>query len=137
MIWPRMPPARAACIALVAPALALAGCGQDEPVRAADGVVRLTLDEYLIAPQEVAVPTGRVRLVVRNDGRLAHDLKLVVPAEEPGDRPRELGGVPTLAPGETGRARVTVRRPAELELVCTLANHDDLGQYGTLVVRAR
>ena len=25
-------------------------------------------------------------------------------------------------------------RPGEYELVCTLTNHDDLGQWGTLVV---
>jgi len=127
---------RAACAALVIPALTLA-CGEDEPVRPPGRTVRLALDEYRITPQAVVVGEGRIELVVRNEGRLAHDLKVVVPAEEPGDQPRELGGTATLRPGARGRASVTVRGAAELELVCTLANHDDLGQYGTLVVQAR
>jgi plastocyanin len=125
--------AHAATLALVAPALALAACGDDEPVRLDEPVLRATLDEYRITPQEVSVAPGRLRIVARNTGRLAHDLEVIVPAEGPGEQPRELGGTPTAQPGETVEATLTLRA-GEYELVCTLANHDDLGQYGTLIV---
>jgi hypothetical protein len=134
MIGAEMSPGRARrrlTLALVAPAL-VAGCG-DERVRLTGGTLRATLDEYLVEPQAVSVPPGRLRLVARNEGRLSHNLRVVVPAEEPGDQPRALGGTATALPGETVEATVTLR-PGRYELVCTLANHDDLGQYGTLVV---
>ena len=122
-------------LALVAPAL-LGGCGGAEPVRVTGGTLRATLDEYLVEPQDVSVPPGRLRLVARNEGRLSHNLRVVVPAEEPGDQPRTVGGTATARPGETVQATVTLR-PGRYELVCTLANHDDLGQYGTLIVERR
>ncbi len=130
MIPPAMPWRRARALLLVP---LLAGCAEQEPVRAERGVVRATLDEYLVAPQAVVAPPGRLRLVARNDGRQTHNLKVVVPAEEPGERPRELGGTPTAQPGQTVEGTVRLR-PGSYELVCTLANHDDLGQYGTLVI---
>ena len=124
--------ARLASLALAAPALAL-GCGDAEPVRLAGGTLRATLDEYLVEPQSVSVPPGRLRLVATNEGRLSHNLRVIVPSEEPGDQPRTLGGTATALPGETVEGTVTLR-PGRYELVCALANHDDLGQWGTLVV---
>ena len=137
MIAYAMAPSRAACLLLVAPALTAAGCGGHEPLRLERPVLRATLDEYRISPQDVSVAPGRLRLVATNAGRLAHNLKVVVPADEPGRQPRRLGGTPTAQPGQTVTGTVRLRRPGEYELVCTLANHDDLGQWGTLIVEQR
>ena len=37
-------------------------------------------------------------------------------------------------PGERVETEFTIR-PGTYRLVCTIANHDDLGQIGTLIVR--
>ena len=39
----------------------------------------------------------------------------------------------TMQPGETGEPIKVTLTPGTYRLVCTIANHDDLGQYGTLV----
>jgi uncharacterized cupredoxin-like copper-binding protein len=39
----------------------------------------------------------------------------------------------TLFPGETGQTTVDLG-PGKYRLVCTIANHDNLGQYGELKV---
>lgn len=118
-------------------ALAFAGCGGDtDPVRAPDGVVRVVLDEYKITPQDISVPAGRVRLVARNDGILTHNLAVEADERAAGSPRRQFGRTPTARPGETVRGEVTLA-PGTYRLSCTLANHDDLGQFGTLQVTAR
>jgi hypothetical protein len=137
-----MPPAhpplpRALAAALIGVAVALcAGCGSDDRVRLPGPVVRVTLDEYAITPQDLSVPSGRVELVARNAGRLTHNLRVEVPPEDPGEQGRQIGGTPTAHPGQTVRARMTLE-PGTYRLRCSLANHDDLGMNGTLFVRRR
>jgi uncharacterized cupredoxin-like copper-binding protein len=133
----RAPPSpRRAVLALLAAAVACGsvGCSEDRPVRESEPVVRVTLDEYAITPQDVSVPAGRVELVARNVGRLTHNLRVEVRPEEPDEQTKPLATTPTAQPGATVRTTVTLR-PGTYELRCTLANHDDLGMYGTLVVR--
>jgi plastocyanin len=117
-------------------ALALTGC-TDVPTSTREGrTLRLTVDEYAITPQDVSVPPGRLTLVLRNRGRLTHDVHVRVPSEEPGEQPVDLGGTSTAQPGATARGTLTLR-PGTYELVCTIQNHDVLGERGTLVVRER
>ncbi len=117
-------------------ALALTSC-TDVPTSTREGrTLRLTVDEYAITPQDVSVPPGRLTLVLRNRGRLTHDVHVRVPSEEPGEQPVDLGGTSTAQPGATARGTVTLR-PGTYELVCTIQNHDVLGERGTLVVRQR
>ena len=40
-----------------------------------------------------------------------------------------------MQPGERAEAIKVTLLPGEYRLVCTIANHDDLGQYGTLKVQ--
>lgn len=78
---------------------------------------------------------GRLRIVATNVGRLSHDAKVV--KEDRGDREapaRVLGGTPSARPGETVTFTFRALQPGRYRLACTIANHDDLGQYGTLVV---
>ena len=112
------------------------GCGHGEPVRVRDGVVRVTLDDYAIMPQDISVPAGRVEFVARNAGRLTHNLRVEVAPEQPGEEGKRLGGTPTAHPGETVRATLTLK-PGTYRLRCSLANHDDLGMHGELVVGGR
>jgi plastocyanin len=112
----------------------LGGCWSGSPVVEDDPVVRVTLDDYAIQPQEISVPPGRVELVARNVGQLTHNLRVEKPAPTPEDRGEPLATTPTAQPGQT--VRTTVRlQPGTYRIRCTLGNHDDLGEYGTLVVR--
>ena len=124
---------RAVPVAL-ALAVAATGCGTD-PVEIEGRTLRLRLDEYGIAPQDVKVAPGRLRIVATNAGRLTHNLKIVRQDEDDLEAPVvEIGGTRTAQPGESARVTFEKLRPGSYRLACTIANHDDLGQYGELVV---
>lgn len=132
MICGSMPRRRATLPVLVAAALVLPGCG-DEPVRVTDGTLRVTIEEYRIVPKRFVAPAGEVRIVARNDGRLNHNLRVELPGETPRDRDRVIGGTPTARPGTTASGSVRLA-PGTYRLLCTIANHDDLGVWGELEV---
>jgi plastocyanin len=123
------PPAAAAALAL-----SLAGCGGGPTARAPDRRVELRLDEYRIVPERIEVPAGRITLVARDVGRLTHNVA-VVPFARPlaGRRERRYARTATAHPGDVVSAQVTLR-PGRYRLVCTIANHDNLGQYAELRV---
>jgi plastocyanin len=133
----QLPARRALPGALLAVAIALsAGCSGDAQVRENRPVVRVTLDEYAITPQDISVPSGRVQLVARNAGRLTHNLRIEVPPDVPGDQRPPLGGTPTAQPGATVRTTISLK-PGTYRMRCSLANHDDLGMHGTVLVRGK
>jgi hypothetical protein len=115
---------------------ALGGCGDDDVYSTDRPVLRVTLDEYRIVPQNVVLKPGRTKLVARNTGRLTHNLVIQIP-EGPDGKPLEIPGgrVGTMQPGEAGEPVKVMLRPGTYRLVCTIANHDDLGQYGKLEVK--
>ncbi len=126
-----------ACAAAV---LVLAGCGEPEPVRTDRPVLRITLDEYRIIPQNIVVTLspkhgGRLKLAVRNRGRLTHNLVVQIPPEEFRARPEEVGRTKTMQPQEEAPSVKLRLPPGKYRLVCTVANHDDLGQTGELEVK--
>ena len=132
-----MGPRRATTLAAIAIAAstAAAGCGSDPPYAPAAGhTVRLRLDEYRVLPQRVTVPAGRIEIVARNTGRLTHNVAVVQfdrPLGE--DDEKQYARTPTAHPGDVVRTSVALR-PGKYRLVCTIANHDNLGQYGELKV---
>jgi plastocyanin len=131
-----MPRRCATLLALAAlAAVPLSGCGGDAPYVPASGhAVSLRLDEYRVLPQRVTVPAGRVRIIARNVGRLTHNVAVVQfdrPLGE--DEEKQYARTPTAHPGEVVRTSVTLK-PGKYRLVCTIANHDNLGQYGELKV---
>jgi plastocyanin len=122
--------------ALPLAAAALAGCGEPEPVRIEGRTLEVRLEEFRIVPEDVSVAPGRLRIVATNVGRLTHNLKVVKEDEEDREAPpTELGGTGTAQPGETATFTFEDLRPGEYRMVCTITNHDDLGQYGELIVR--
>ena len=141
-----MSPARAtmfAVAALVALGTAVAllgGCGDDsKAVVDRDATLRLRVDEYRILPENIRTRAGRVHLVVHNIGRLTHNVAVETFSDSPEtDSPVELGRTATSHPGETVTedGRISLK-PGKYRLVCTIGNHDDLGQYATLVVTKR
>jgi uncharacterized cupredoxin-like copper-binding protein len=122
-----------------AAALALSGCGSDPSyARTGPGRIAVRLGEFRITPDFLAVRAGRVRIDARNTGRLTHNVA-IVQFRRPlsGEDERMYGKpTPTLFPGQTGSTTVTLK-PGKYRIVCTIANHDNLGQYGELKVTAR
>ena len=115
-------------IALLIAAFAVAGCGATTPVaRVDDGRVAVTLDEYLISPQDIDVPPGRVTVTVSNHGRLRHSFRLWGANGEP-------LAVKSVFPGDSVTRTATLER-GEYRMVCTIMNHAELGMTGRLIVR--
>jgi uncharacterized cupredoxin-like copper-binding protein len=117
-------------------ALMAGGCGDDTAyTRAPDRRVDVRLDEYRVLPERIQVRAGRITFVARNNGRLTHNLAVVQFERPLGDEQEKDYGEPTktLFPGETGQTTVDLK-PGKYRLVCTIANHDNLGQYAELKV---
>jgi plastocyanin len=126
---------RLTLLLLVTAALAVAGCGDVAYTRAPDRRVEVRLDEYRVLPEHIQVTAGRITLVARNTGRLTHNL-VVVQFDRPlGDEEEKRYGEPTktLFSGETGSTTVDLE-PGKYRLICTISNHDNLGQYAELKV---
>jgi uncharacterized cupredoxin-like copper-binding protein len=121
---------------LLVGAATLVGCGGGPSyVHERDDVLKITLDEYRIRPENLEVKAGRVHFIVHNAGRLTHNLAVEAFDRPMGEEAKEYGRTDTLHPGQTGSERdPIVLKPGKYRLTCTIANHDDLGQYGELKV---
>jgi plastocyanin len=127
---------RVTLLLLALAALPAAGCGADVAyTRAPDRRVEVRLDEYRVLPEHIEVRAGRITLVARNTGRLTHNLAVVQFERPLGDEEEKQYGEPTktLFPGQTAQTTVDLE-PGKYRLVCTIANHDNLGQYAELKV---
>src|SRR3954447_4000622 len=115
--------------------LAAAGCGGEDggkPTRTvttdAGGTLTVTAQEYSFDPNRIVVGgAGAVRIVLRNEGDLAHNIHL----ERDGE---DVGGTPSFAPGGSKSVRLDLR-PGTYELLCTVGDHAQLGMKGALTVR--
>jgi plastocyanin len=115
--------------------LCLAGCGGDddeEPGRSVtvnpNSTLRVAADDYSFDPDRVVVRgAGPLTIRLRNDGDLAHNLRI----ERTGE---DIGGTPTFQGGETWSGRVNLEH-GNYELICTVGDHAELGMTGELEVR--
>jgi uncharacterized cupredoxin-like copper-binding protein len=115
--------------------LAAAGCGGEDagqPTRTvttdAGGTLTVTAHEYSFDPNRVVVGgAGAVRIVLRNDGDLAHNIHV----ERDG---KDIGGTPSFAPGGSKSVRLDLA-PGTYELLCTVGDHAQLGMKGKLEVK--
>jgi plastocyanin len=132
------PGRRTALLVALALVAVLAGCGGGDLATPDGRTMRLRLDEYRIAPQDWRVEPGRLRIVAHNVGRLTHNAKVVRQDEDDLEAPpEEVGGTRTAQPGETVAYTFEDLEPGTYRIVCTISNHDDLGQYGKLEVEER
>jgi plastocyanin len=120
-------------LTLVLLAAALGGCGEDEqPVRTvtapANSTLRMVADEYSFDPGAIDVRgAGTLTITLRNEGSLAHNLRVRRDGEQ-------IGGTPSFPGGESRSARLNLEH-GTYELVCTVGDHAELGMTGTLRVR--
>ena len=128
MRWP-MKPVRVRSAALVGLALSLAAgaCGSSKRTQVKNGRLDVKMREYRLIPQRVDAKAGKLTIVVRGRGVLAHRLAI-------GRGRFALAQAATVFPGST--RTLTVRLPAgRYRLFCSLSNHDTLGMHGSVVVR--
>jgi len=114
--------------------LALAGCGAGPETVEPGSIVRIRVNEYHLVPQKIRVSGPVVRLIVTDIGRLTHNVKVFSLTQKDLDgTPFLLGGTNTAHPGETMSATLRLA-PGTYRIACTIANHDDLGEHGLLIV---
>jgi plastocyanin len=113
--------------------LAAVGCGdEEEPVttvtKPANSTVRVIAEEYSFDPGVIVLRgAGTLTVDVRNEGELAHNLKVRRNGEE-------VGGTPSFPAGERRSARINLEH-GQYELICTVGDHAELGMTGILRVR--
>ena len=130
--------------AVVLPALALGGCGGDDPRGgAADRTVELTTRLSRFDPAVLTVRAGTtVRFVVRNADPIDHELivggddvhRRHETGTEPYHPPRP--GEVTIRAGETASTTYRFDRPGEVRFACHLPGHFAYGMQGTIHVTA-
>lgn len=115
----------AAVATVAAGVLPLAGCGGTVQVGPARRLV-ITLSEYRLRPDSVQMSSGPVTLVVRNLGRLTHDLVIA-------DGTDWMGDTGPMWPGQTEVLRL-VLTPGTYSMYSSLLSDQALGAYGTFEV---
>lgn len=121
-------------VGLLAALVLVAGCGDPAPVVVRNRTIGVRLDEYRILPKVLSAPAGALTLVARNDGILTHNVAVETIPSDPQAQPDVIARTTTLHPGERAQIKFSLK-PGTYRLVCTIANHDDLGQTGKLVVK--
>jgi plastocyanin len=112
-----------------------AGCGGDDHQASGRTVtvdsgaaVTVKAHEYRFDPDRVVVRgPGPLTIKLRNDGDLAHNIRVRRGGEE-------VGGTPSFPPGRTESAQLRLR-PGDYQLLCTVGDHADLGRRGALEVK--
>ena len=98
--------------------------------------LRVKLDEYRIQPQNVRMPAGRIHLVARQ--RRAADAqprRSRRSRDDPSEGASSTGAPTPPTRARRSRARRRSLKPGRYRLACTISNHENLGQYGTLTSR--
>jgi plastocyanin len=110
-------------------ATVVAGCGGSGPtVEVRDQRAEIALDEFFVDPQNVRARAGGLTFEVTNQGRLGHNLRLR------GGADGEQVVTTTLLPGKAATKTVSLKA-GTYTMLCTVANHEQLGMTGRLVVR--
>jgi plastocyanin len=93
-----------------------------------NSTLKVTGDEYSFDPGRVVVRgAGPLTIQLRNNGDLAHNLRI----ERQGE---DIGGTPTFPGGQTQSGRVNLEH-GRYEMICTVGDHAELGMTGELEVR--
>ncbi len=122
-----VPVACALALALVVAGALAARGGEPRAARAQDGRIAIAMRDFRFQPQRIRASPGELTFEVHNRGRLAHTFRV---RGEKGEVIEE----PSLRPGE--RRTVTGRfAPGEYRIFDVLSNYEELGMYGTLIVR--
>ncbi len=165
---PRQPWKRGVVWSLFVASLALAACaparigeapkartGDAPQAQASTATVRevtLTASEWRFAPAAIQLTAGQpTRLVLKNDGKILHDVALMGLDAQMADGQMEMGqagehaegATPNVSsaivhvdaePGKTGTVEFTPARSGTYRFACTLPGHEQAGMVGQLTV---
>jgi uncharacterized cupredoxin-like copper-binding protein len=119
---------RSALLFAVAFAAGLSACGTDGGVPAVNGPTASRLElvaiEMRYSPSTIAVAAGQISVVLRNDGRVIHDLRVE-------DKPLLYAEA---LPGQTSTTTWQLSK-GRYRIFCALAGHRAAGMEGALEVR--
>ena len=124
---------RRSALTLALCSLLVAACGDDDDsgrtvTAPANAKLRVVAAEYSFDPAAIQLRgAGTLTVTLRNDGSLAHNLKLFRGDEE-------IGGTPTLLAGRSESVRLNLEH-GNYRMVCTVGDHEQLGMRGTVEVR--
>jgi hypothetical protein len=104
----------------------IAGCGKTQ-ILAAGRTLHLALTEYRLNPQRVQVSSGRLTILVKNDGLYTHNLAITRGSQI-------LGATQYIHPGRRARLTITLKK-GSYTMTSTELFDQDLGLYGTLVAK--
>jgi plastocyanin len=122
-----------------------AGCGGDdddeeaaaptetatETEAAGDGGQTVEMTEFEFEPNELSASQGDT-ITAENTGSTVHNLT-IEEGPDPEKASTELAATPDVDADQSGEVTVDVD-PGEYALVCTIANHRELGMVGTIKV---
>lgn len=105
--------------------------------------VSVKLVEFKLTPSVKSVPRGSVTFVVRNAGKLTHELVVIKTPRRAGKLPTSgmkavetgrVGKLANVAPGAT--KKLTLRlKPGHYALICNIPGHYKAGQFTDFTVR--
>jgi plastocyanin len=109
--------------------LLAAGCGAGEPapVGVKGDRVAIRVTDFRYTPQNLTTTPGRLTVTLTNRGRVAHTFRVE-------RKSTIVKKVSSLLPGDTKTTSIPLRK-GEYRFFCALSNHEELGMYGTLVVK--
>ncbi len=105
-------------------------------------LVAVQVDEFSVFPGTQGAPTGKVRFVVTNIGKVKHEFVVLKTNKPAGNLLKgneadeagavgEIGGVP---PGQARTLNLTLK-PGHYALICNLPGHYRTGQFADFYVR--
>lgn len=105
-------------------------------------LVPVKLNEFNIVPAKQAAPAGKVTFVLKNIGKITHELVVVTTAKPAGgllkgskaDETGAVGEVGELKPAQTKKLTLTLKK-GHYALLCNLPGHYSAGQFADFYVR--
>ena len=124
-----------ALMAMLGAAAVAAGCGGEPAAVAVPGTTAARDARRVPDPAAERPHAGRAHPSRRGEhGQLTHNLVVESITDDP-TKEVVYGRTDTAHPGETVTERDPITlKPGRYRLACTISNHENLGQYGTLTV---
>ncbi|MBI4277741.1 MAG: cupredoxin domain-containing protein [Armatimonadetes bacterium] len=93
--------------------------------------VRVGMKEWGYEPKEMTVRPGRVRFMLKNDGRRQHNFGIIGPGSS-----KDVTVVSdNVRSGQTLNFEVDLPRDGTYAVICDIEGHRERGMEGTLIVR--